>query len=253
MSSKSNKKKSTKDQDQVRLNKFLSQKGVLSRRQVDQYIETGRIKVAGKTIKELGFKVSPDEKDIEIDHVPLDLDAHKLKYYMFYKPKNVVSTLSDPEKRPCLGDFIQELSDIKLVPAGRLDYDAEGLVLLSNDGEFVHQMMHPRFGKKKTYQVKVKGVPTPEDMKKLSNGVKLEDGMAKAYGIKFLKKTKSNSWYEMALKEGRNHQIKRMWLKLGFHVLKILRIQFSIFKLGKLKPGQFQEIPYATAQTLLKK
>lgn len=253
MNSKSKNKNQTIDSDLIRLNKFLSQKGILSRRQVDQYIEAGRIKVAGKVIKEMGFKVKANEKDIEIDHVPLDLDTHKLKYYMFYKPKNVVSTLSDPQKRPCLGDFIQELSDIKLVPAGRLDYDAEGLVLLSNDGEFVHQMMHPRFGKKKTYQVKIKGVPNPEDIKKLSTGIKLEDGMAKAYGIKFLKKTQSNTWYEMALKEGRNHQIKRMWLKLGFHVLKILRIQFSIFKLGKLKPGQFEEIPYATAQQLLKK
>src|SRR5690606_2643139 len=131
----------------------------------------------------LGFKLESLDQTIEVDGIPIDKPSKKKHYYALYKPKNVVTTLSDPEKRPCIGDLVS-LMDTHVFPVGRLDYDAEGLLLLTNDGELSNALLHPKFHVEKTYRVKVKGRPSPETMAKIKKGIKLEDGFAKPTMVK---------------------------------------------------------------------
>lgn len=233
----------------TRINKFLAQKGLASRRAVDQWIRDRRLAVDGKTISELGFKLEK-YTEISLDGVPLEIEHQSPETFAFYKPPSVVSTMIDPEKRSCLGDFFAG-SDSRLFPIGRLDYDAEGLILLTNDGDLAHRLAHPRFGKSKTYEVKLKGLPTNEAFKLMRNGIRLEDGPAKPLHLKLLRKTRANCWVEMSLNEGRNHQIKRMWDYFGIQVLKIKRIQFGPIRLERLKPAQFRKITGMEAKKLL--
>lgn len=160
-------------------------------------------------------------------------------YVLFYKPKNVVTTLSDPEDRTTVMDLVG-LSKPRLFPVGRLDYDAEGLILLTNDGDLAHQLAHPSREVPRTYWVKIKGKPEKEEMQKLSRGIRLEDGITAPCGIKPLRETEGNTWVEMVLREGRNRQVKRMWEKFGYLVLKLKRVAFGGLKLGTLEPGEYR-------------
>lgn len=234
----------------LRLNKFLAQHGIASRRTIDKWIAEGRISIDGKKVKELGYHIDQFE-EICVDGVPLDIEKQQLDTLAFYKPVSVVSTMSDPERRPCISDFLLEY-DQRLFPVGRLDYDAEGLMLLTNDGELANKLAHPRYGKRKVYEVKVKGHPSPLHLNKLAAGVKLDDGMAYAKSVELIRKASANAWVKMTLTEGRHHQIKRMWEALGFRVLKILRTQFGPIKLSKMKPGEIRRIRGPEMSQLLK-
>ena len=133
-------------------------------------------------------------------------------------------------------------SKSRLFPVGRLDYDAEGFLLLTNDGELAHRLSHPSFQVPRTYRVKVQGKPTPEEVRKLSRGIYLEDGLTAPCRIDFLKETDQNSWLEMTLHEGRNRQVKRMWEKMGYSVLKLTRTRLGGLSLGRLKPGEYRAL-----------
>lgn len=227
-----------------RIQKILSEMGITSRRKAEELMIEGRVTVNGQ-IATLGMKADPSN-----DHIKLDgklLIKHEPKVYiMFNKPKNVVTSLHDPEGRPTVKDFLKGVK-YRVYPVGRLDYNSEGLLLLTNDGDFAHAVLHPSKKIPKTYIVKVKGVPEEEEIDKIKTGVKLTDGLTAPARVKKVRTTENNSWFEMTIYEGRNRQIKRMLEKIGHPVLKLKRIKINGIELGKLEPGGYR---YLTAEEM---
>jgi 23S rRNA pseudouridine2605 synthase len=221
-----------------RLQKILSEIGVASRRRAEEMIREGRVTVNGRVAR-IGEKADPLRDHIKVDGRLISRSSSRV-YLLVYKPKNVVTTADDPEGRPTVMDLVKSKS--RLFPVGRLDYDAEGFLLLTNDGELAYRLSHPSFQVPRTYRVKVQGKPTPEEVRKLSRGVYLEDGLTAPCRIDFLKETDQNSWLEMTLHEGRNRQVKRMWEKMGYSVLKLTRTRLGGLSLGRLKPGEYRAL-----------
>ena len=235
----------------IRLNKYLARTGIASRRKADELIRQGRVSIDGQVISELGYTLQTKPRSVEVDEVSVDLAAKKRDYYAFYKPKNVVTTMSDPEGRPCVGDYIKQL-DKHLFPVGRLDFDAEGLLILTNDGDLAHRLSHPRFEVEKLYQVKIKGKPSPATIEKLKRGVKLEDGFIKPTYVKVVKSLKENTWVDIKVTEGRNHLIKRIWQRLDHFVLKLVRTEFAGITTKNLVPGQTRKLQPGEIQKISK-
>ena len=220
-----------------RIQKILAEAGIASRRRAEEMIEEGRVLVNGKTVS-LGTKADAERDFIKVDGKPLRGPEHK-SYFAFNKPRGVVSTLEDPEGRPTVKDFLGRVRQ-RVYPVGRLDYDSEGLLLITNDGEFAHMVLHPSKNIWKTYQVKVKGVPGAENLDRLRQGIRLEDGMTQPARIRVAgEKTgaEKNSWLEVAIHEGRKRQVRRMFDRVGHPVLKLRRTSIDGVKLGALKPG----------------
>ena len=222
-----------------RLQKVLAEIGLASRRQSEEMIRQGRVTVNGRAAR-IGEKVDPSRDHIKVDGRRVALPSEKL-YLLLHKPKNTVTTLEDPEGRPTVLSLVKE-KRARLFPVGRLDYDAEGFLLLTNDGDLAHRLSHPSFRIPRTYRVKVKGKPSPEEIRKLSRGISLEDGPTAPCRITFLRETRENAWMEMTLREGRNRQVKRMWEKMGYPVLKLKRVSFAGLALGNLQPGEYRAL-----------
>jgi 23S rRNA pseudouridine2605 synthase len=222
-----------------RLQKVLAEIGLASRRQAEEMIRQGRVTVNGRAAR-IGEKVDPSRDHIKVDGRRVALPSEKL-YLLLHKPKNTVTTLEDPEGRPTVLSLVKE-KRARLFPVGRLDYDAEGFLLLTNDGDLAHRLSHPSFRIPRTYRVKVKGKPSPEEIRKLSRGISLEDGPTAPCRITFLRETRENAWMEMTLREGRNRQVKRMWEKMGYPVLKLKRVSFAGLALGNLQPGEYRAL-----------
>lgn len=220
-----------------RLQKILAKRGLTSRRKAEDLIREGRVTVNGK-VAVIGEKADPERDAIKVDGRRLSAAPEKI-YVLFYKPKNAVTTVTDPESRTTVMDLI-DLEKPRLFPVGRLDYDAEGLILLTNDGEFCHKITHPSNEIQRTYLVKIKGKPEKEEIVRLSRGIRLEEGMTAPCAVKIIRETEGNTWMEMVLHEGRNRQVKRMWEKIGYPVLKLKRVEFGGLKLGKLQPGRYR-------------
>lgn len=203
----------------------------------------GRVKVNAKTVTELGSKADPEKDKIEVDGKVLGTKASSVPpiYIVLNKPKKFISSLSDPEGRPVVTDLLIGLGQ-KVYPVGRLDYDAEGVLLLTNDGDLANRLMHPRFSVPKIYLVKVRDVPDEAALEKLEKGVRLEDGWTLPAKVKLIKRTKENSWIELTVTEGRNRLVKRMCMAVGHPVVKLKRVEFSSITIGKLKPGQFRAL-----------
>jgi 23S rRNA pseudouridine2605 synthase len=217
-----------------RIQKILADRGLASRRKAEEWIREGRVTVNGR-VAVIGEKADPERDALKVDGRRLAAAPEKL-FVLFYKPKNVVTTASDPEGRTTVLDLLS-LPKPRLFPVGRLDYDAEGLILLTNDGDLAHRLAHPSHEIPRTYWVKVKGKPEREEVQRLGRGVRLEDGMTAPCIIKPLRETEGNVWMEMTLREGKNRQVKRMWEKMGYPVLKLKRVAFAGLKLGALQPG----------------
>lgn len=183
----------------------------------------------------LGEKADPAQDHIKVDGRRIAAAAEK-SYLLLNKPRGVVTTAEDPEGRPTVLDLVKE--GRRLFPVGRLDFDAEGFLLLTNDGELAHRLTHPSYRVPRNYLVKVQGKPTPEEIRKLSRGIRLEDGPTAPCRVTPVKITEENEWLEMVLYEGRNRQVKRMWEKMGYPVLKLKRVGFAGLSLGKLGPGE---------------
>ncbi|MBF0518764.1 MAG: rRNA pseudouridine synthase [Nitrospirae bacterium] len=223
-----------------RIQKIISSLGITSRRKAEEMIEEGRVTLNGKTVK-LG-----DKADLSHDHIKLDGkllhagSASEKVYAKFYKPRQVMTTLEDPEGRRTILKFIEGIGS-RVYPVGRLDYDSEGLLLLTNDGELTQKVLHPSKKIPKRYHVKVKGEFSDAVMEKLRKGVMLEDGMTAPSEVRRLKETdtESNTWIEMTLFEGRKRQIRRMLQQLKHPVAKLKRVAINGIKLGSLKPGQW--------------
>lgn len=226
-----------------RLQKILSEMGVTSRRKAEDLIMEGRVTVNGVTAT-IGMKADPFVDYIKVNGKLVagpGIRAAKRVYYKFYKPRNVVTTLYDPEGRPTVEDYLKGIK-YKVFPVGRLDFDSEGLLLLTNDGEFANAITHPSKKIPKTYHVKVKGIIEDMGIEQLRRGVKLEDGITMPAEVRRLRKGINNSWIEITLYEGRKRQIRRMLDKVGHPVIRLIRIGIGPFKIGSLRPGEIREI-----------
>jgi 23S rRNA pseudouridine2605 synthase len=222
-----------------RVQKILSEIGIASRRKAEELIREGRVTVNGR-IAHIGDRADPYQNSIKVDGQKVNFSSSKV-YILLNKPKGTMTTSDDPEGRTTVIDLVK-IKNTRLFPVGRLDYDAEGFLLLTNDGELAYRLAHPSFHVPRTYLVKVKGKPTPDEIRKLSRGISLEDRGTAPCQISYLRDTEENQWLEMVLYEGRNRQVKRMWEKLGYPVLKLKRVGFAGLALGRLKPGEFRSL-----------
>jgi 23S rRNA pseudouridine2605 synthase len=233
---------------EIRLQKLIASTGLSSRRKAEMLIASGRVSVNGKVVTELGTKVDP-----ALDHVKVDgkhlTSAQPFVYLMLNKPKNVMSTLDDPGGRDTVKDFLHGVS-VRVFPVGRLDFDSEGLMLLTNNGELAQALLHPRYHVPKTYLIKVKGVLTDAEISQLQRGVKLEDGMTSPAVVKKIKRAEANSWLEITIREGRKHQVKRMLEFVGHMVIKLMRVRMGSLALGNLEPGEFRFLTDREANAL---
>ncbi|MEU6710978.1 pseudouridine synthase [Nonomuraea sp. NPDC046802] len=219
----------------VRLQKVLAQAGVASRRACEEMIGDGRVTVNGQVVRRFGAKVDPATQVIHVDGKRIPT-APDLVYYALNKPIGVVSTMDDPQGRPCLADFVEELAP-RLFHVGRLDTETEGLLLLTNDGELANRLTHPSYGVQKKYWAKVPG-PIPRDLgRRLKQGIELEDGLAKADSFSIVQEHGQQALVEVVLHEGRKHIVRRMLEESGHRVIDLARIEFGPVKLGRTKPG----------------
>ena len=223
-----------------RLQKILANAGVTSRRKAEQLIVEGRVTVNGKVITELGTK-----GDLEVDHIKVDGKLLKHQeggqiYIALNKPDNVVSTVSDPERRTTVIDLVRTVK-ARLYPVGRLDYHSTGLILLTNDGDFANAITAARSHVKKTYLVKVTGTLSEDQENSFRAGVPLNGRYTAQSGLRLLRRA-DNPWYEVTLIEGRNQQIRTMFKHLGFLVEKLRRVRIGNVQLGTLKPGEFRAL-----------
>lgn len=230
-----------------RLQKILSQYGIASRRKAEELIKEGRVTVNGQ-IAQLGQKADPERDYIKVDGKLLVKPEPKV-YYAFYKPRKVITSLIDPEGRPTIKDFIKGIK-FRVYPVGRLDYDSEGLLLLTNDGELAYQVMHPSSKIEKTYLVKVDGIIDEEKLAKLKKGVKIEGRLARAVNVTLIKKLKANSWIKITLHEGRKRQIRKMLEKVGHPVIRLIRVAIDGVQLGDLKAGEYRVLTKEEIESL---
>lgn len=236
-------KKSTNSE--IRLNKLLAERGLTSRRGADKMIAEGLVTVNGKKVYELGIKVNEHADNITVDGVPLRGKNQNL-YIMFHKPKNVITSMSDPLGRTTVADYMTAVPG-RVFPIGRLDWDSEGLLIMTNDGEFANKVMHPKTEVTKTYHVKLEGQPRPDQIEKLYKGVSIPGGgKVKAKLVEKIKMAKSrdqktsdkHDWYKIIITEGKNHQVREMFKKIGFDVMKLQRVAIGKLKLGQLERGE---------------
>jgi 23S rRNA pseudouridine2605 synthase len=224
----------------IRLQKVIADAGVASRRKAEELIRQGRVTVNGKVVTEMGLKVDPSCDHVKVDGRHLK-PAAPHAYVVLNKPKGVLTTLEGPGKddRPTVQHFLRGIKQ-RVFPVGRLDYDTEGLLVLTNDGELAQRLLHPRYHVPKTYLVKVKGVLDDAHIKKLETGVRLSDGMTGRAHAKKVRKTEENSWIELTIFEGRTHQVKRMLEAVAHPALKLKRIRFGPLTLGALPAGEYR-------------
>ncbi|MGG0716644.1 23S rRNA pseudouridine(2605) synthase RluB [Robertmurraya massiliosenegalensis] len=223
-----------------RLQKVIAHAGFASRRKAEQLIIDGQVKVNGKVVKELGIKVSSTDK-VEVNGIPVE--GEEPVYFLFYKPRGVISSVKDDKGRKVVTDFLPEIKQ-RVYPVGRLDYDTTGLLLLTNDGEFANLLMHPKNEIEKVYVAKIKGIPSREKVRGLEKGVQLEDGKtapAKAKVISIDKK-KQTSIIELTIHEGRNRQVRRMFEAIGHPVMKLKRERYGFLTLQGLSVGDMREL-----------
>lgn len=223
-----------------RIQKIIAQAGIASRREAERLIIEGRVTLNGKVVDELGTKADPDKDYIKVNGKLITRPEPKA-YVILYKPRGYVTTTSDPEGRPTVIELLEKVKG-RVFPVGRLDYDTEGLILCTNDGDLAHRLQHPRHEVPKTYFAKVDGVPTQDEIAKLRNGIRLEDGMTAPARVKIIRKAEANSWLEIIIHEGRKHQVKRMCEAIGHPVIKLKREGFAFLTLGDLKPGEFRHL-----------
>jgi 23S rRNA pseudouridine2605 synthase len=222
-----------------RLQKFLAHAGVASRRHAEQLIVEGRVTVNGAVVRELGVKVDPEKDAVKVDGKRVL--GERPVYILMYKPKGTLCTLDDPEGRPLVTDLVRGVK-ARLFPVGRLDFDTTGALLLTNDGELANLLMHPRHRFTKTYLAKVKGVPSEERLEKLRRGVNIEGVRTAPAEARLVALKEKNSLVELILREGRNRQVKRMFLEIGHPVLRLHRSAYAFLDLQGLEPGQWRHL-----------
>ncbi|WP_062388695.1 pseudouridine synthase [Demequina iriomotensis] len=224
----------------IRLQKVLASAGVGSRRKCEELIERGRVTVDGEVVDQLGVRVDPDEVVIAVDGERISVAAGHVTVVL-NKPFGVVSTMSDPQGRPALDQFVKQY-DERLFHVGRLDAETTGLLLLTNDGELANRLAHPTHGVSKVYVAKVRGRVSKHIPTQLKQGVDLDDGPVRATACTVLDVAKDSSLVQVELHEGRNRIVRRMFDKVGHPVLELVRTQFGPIRLGTMAPGELREL-----------
>lgn len=222
----------------VRLQKVLAQAGVASRRAAEELIAEGRVSVNGKVVNEFGRRVDPDTAVIHVDGVRVVVRAD-LVYLALNKPRGVLTTMSDDRGRPCVGDYVRDRKE-RLFHVGRLDADTEGLLILTNDGDLAHRLMHPSFVVLKTYLAEVSG-PIPRTIgRRLRDGIELEDGPVRVDAFRVVDSSGGRALVEVVLHEGRNHIVRRLLAEVGHPVRKLVRTQVADVRLGNQRAGSLR-------------
>jgi 23S rRNA pseudouridine2605 synthase len=222
-----------------RLQKFLARAGVASRRAAEQLITAGRVSVNGARVTELGSKVEPHDA-VAVDGKNVTVAAERA-WFLLHKPAGVVTTLTDPQGRPTVKDLL-ESAGRRVFPVGRLDYDAEGALLFTDDGETANRLLHPRYQVPRTYLVKVKGDPSDATLEKLRGGVRLEDGPATPQKAERFERAEANTWLVLVVTEGRPHFVKRLCAAVGHPVVRLYRPAQAGIGIGKLAPGELRPL-----------
>ncbi|UER54459.1 rRNA pseudouridine synthase [Kineosporiaceae bacterium SCSIO 59966] len=237
------------DPDGVRLQKVLAHAGVGSRRACEALIAAGRVTVDGHVVTELGVRVDPTTAVITVDGVRLQLDESRT-YLVLNKPRGVLSTMEDPQGRPCLADLLGDRGD-RLFHVGRLDADTEGLLLLTNDGELAHRLQHPSYGVRKTYLAEVEGRVSKDVGRRLRAGVDLEDGPVAVDSFRVVDAAGGRTLVEVVLHEGRKHVVRRLLAEVGHPVTRLVRTEVGPVRLGDLRPGSTRPLTRAELSALL--
>lgn len=234
-----------------RLQKILAGAGVASRRKCEELILNGKVQVNGETVTTLGTKADPTEDVITVDGKRIG--AEKKLYLVFNKPKGVITSASDPQGRKIVTDYLKGVSE-RVYPVGRLDYDTEGLLLLTNDGEFAHLLTHPKHHVPKTYHATVKGVPHGTELDKLKQGIMLDDGMTYPAEVEYQDIDPEGKFatISITIHEGRNRQVRRMFEAISHPVTKLKRISFGDLYLGNLKRGLYRHLTKEEVEGLYK-
>ena len=238
-----------------RLQKLIAAAGVASRRHAEELITAGRVTVNGKVVSELGSKADPDKDHIKVNGKLINpqFQSREKVYVLLNKPKGYLSSVSDPEGRPLVTELLPPALG-KLYPVGRLDFNTEGLLLLTNDGDFTNFVTAARNNVEKVYEVKVKGVPTESGIARLRRGITLDDGTRTAPAkIKKLGETKTNAWYEVLLHQGRNQQVRKMFELIGHSVLKLRRTRIGFLSDEDLKPRHWRFLSPGEVTRIMKK
>ncbi|WAM32978.1 rRNA pseudouridine synthase [Caldicellulosiruptor morganii] len=222
----------------IRLQKFMADCGVASRRKCEEIILQGRVKVNGRTVTELGFKVDPQKDEVFVDGKKL-VPVQKKIYIMLNKPFGVISSAKDEKGRKTVIDLVKDKVDVRVFPVGRLDFDTTGLILLTNDGEFAYKVTHPKHDIEKTYIALISGVPTRDEIERFEKGLVIDGKLTSPAKLKVLKVFKQSSLVEIKIHEGRNRQVRKMCDAIGHRVLSLKRVAIGKLKLGRLKEGEF--------------
>ena len=234
-----------------RLQKVLARAGVASRRSSEGLILAGRVRVNGRVVTELGTKVDPHKDRVEVDG--RRLVAEKPVYYVVHKPREMVTTLDDPEGRATIADLLKEIPE-RVVPVGRLDYHTSGALLVTNDGDMVDALLRPRSGVPKVYAAKLQGHLDVEELDALRNGVVLDDGYkTKPAEVFVLREERNNTWVHITLTEGKNRQIHRMGDAIGHRVMRLARQSFAGLSVERMRSGEVRELKRDELQQLKKK
>lgn len=223
-----------------RLQKFMAEAGVASRRACEELIRQGRVTVNGETAS-LGRSVEPEQDRVELDGKPVQKEQRRT-VILLYKPRGVVSTSSDPEGRRTVQDYFREIPE-RLYNVGRLDLNSEGLLLMTNDGALANRLTHPRYGVEKTYYAVCDGKLTASEAARLTNGVELEDGVTAPARVDAVRTTQcGDTSFLITIHEGRNRQIRRMLEAVGHRTLRLKRERFGPLSLGTLAPGEWRKL-----------
>jgi len=232
----------------IRLNKYLSQQGLASRRQADTLISQGKVLVNDQPAK-LGTTIDPDKDTVKFLGKVVVSNKPELETYLVYKPLGYVSTTSDPQGRPTVTSLVK--SSTRLYPIGRLDQDSEGLILLTNDGDLAYRLTHPKHHVPKTYHALVTGNVTPTKLNRLRRGVMLKDGRTAPAQIEVIRPQGNKSLLSITIFEGRNRQIRRMFSTQKLEVEKLKRVAIGELELGDLKPGNSKKLDPKDLSSLL--
>ena len=223
-----------------RLHKFLGRAGISSRRQGEKLIREGRVKVDGIVVDTVGVCIDPGKVQVTVDG-RLVQPPDWVRTVMLHKPAGYVTTMADPQGRRKVTDLLKDLKE-RLFPVGRLDYDAAGLLLLTNDGELANRLMHPRYKVPKTYRITVSGNFDQESQKRLLAGVRLDGRLSIPKQVRVVKHSEDRSVIELTIREGKYHQVKRMCALVGYQVVKLKRIAYGPLHLGRLGPGDWRDL-----------
>ncbi len=236
------------NEEKMRLQKYMAHCGVASRRHSEELIRSGKVKVNGKVITEMGFLVSDKDK-IEVNGIPIKKEDNKI-YIMLNKPTSYVTTVMDPEGRRTVLDLIEGVKE-RIYPVGRLDYDTSGLLILTNDGEFAYKSTHPGQEIKKTYLAEVNGRPAEDNLNLIRAGVEIDGKFTSPAQVEIIKEKENSTILQVIIHEGRNRQVKRMFEAIGHEVLKLKRTAVGNLSLGNLRIGHWRYLTPAEVNLAL--